>query len=199
MRVDDFTNQITPEALVTAAVAATVVRLLSYMYGSHDGDVLRESISKMGVTVVMLEILIVLLRFFSTFQILHLVAGTLQIRMPNVLFAMSFVFFGAFVTFLFTKIPSFLPSFPMDASQNDAVLYLEKRPFEVLPVITEYIVLFVLASRKDKQHILTNGGGALWILCMSMIMLIVAIRGTDTSVPGLAGSRPAPVPLPFPK
>ena len=53
------------QSLLISAILATTVRLFMYIFGGHE-SYLRTAIDQMGITVVILEICIVLLRFFSS-------------------------------------------------------------------------------------------------------------------------------------
>eukprot|EP00965_Chrysotila_dentata_P181720 5999304-Pleurochrysis_carterae.AAC.1 len=80
MRVDMNTTRVQPSSLITAAVIATAVRLLSNMIGSTDGQFLERSIVKMGLSIIVLEICIVILRFFTVFRLVGL---TFTVISPN--------------------------------------------------------------------------------------------------------------------
>tara|TARA_B100001778_G_scaffold318983_1_gene308030 strand:+ start:291 stop:893 length:603 start_codon:yes stop_codon:yes gene_type:complete len=180
----DFAARIDMEMLLTAATCATVVRLSSYLLGSHDGTYLRESISKMGITVVVLEVLIVMTRFFTTFQLLRLLNSFSWVARLTATrgWPAAFVVFGVVVTYLFTTLPGLLlPTGEMSKVKNDAIVYLRRRPFELLPVLTEYVVLYVLSTR-SKRRLIIEGGSVAWLMCMSLILLIIAIRDVPARV-----------------
>jgi hypothetical protein len=154
--------------LVSAALIATVVRLFLYLLGGEEGTYLRQSIKSIGLTVVVLEVCIVMLRFFTTFQILNFCYHYFQ--SSNKLKKLEWFFFtliGMTITYIWTTLPSLMKIEPH--YKNDALIYLSNRPFEPVPIIVEYISLYLLNYNVISTHT------SLTILCMSVISVIIAI------------------------
>lgn len=149
--------------LVTAALVATVVRLFFYLLGGEEGLYLRESISNMGVTVILLEVCIVMLRFFTTFQMMEHLKKYITDKYELV----AFTIMGMSITFLWTTLPSMIMEKPQYA--NDAVTYLTNRPFEPVPIFVEYTSLYLLSNKIVSQQT------SLTILCTAIISVIIAI------------------------
>lgn len=149
--------------LVSAALVATVVRLFLYILGVREGSFLRESISSMGVTVVLLEVCIVMLRFFTTFQMMEQLKNFISPNFEMVVFTLM----GMTITLLWTTMPGLIMEKPGNA--NDAITYLTNRPFEPIPIFVEYTSLYLLSNNIVSQQT------SLSILCMSIISVIIAI------------------------
>ena len=149
--------------LVSAALVATVVRLFFYLIGGQEGSYLRNSISNMGLTVVLLEICIVMLRFFTTFQIME----RFHEYIPKKFELIAFTFTGLAITFTWTTVPGMIMEKPNYA--NDAITYLTNRPFEPVPILVEYTSLYLLSNNILSQQ------SSLTILCMAIISVIIAI------------------------
>ena len=149
--------------LVSAALIATVVRLFFYLFGGKEGSYLRESIGNMGVTVVLLEVCIVMLRFFTTFSMMERIKHYVDPRYNLIVFTMM----GMGITLLWTTVPGMIIDKPEYA--NDAVMYLSNRPFEPIPIIVEYTSLYLLHNRVFSQRT------SLTILCVAIISVIVAL------------------------
>lgn len=149
--------------LVSAALVATVVRLFFYLLGGKEGSYLRESISNMGATVILLEICIVMLRFFTTFQMMEHFKKYITDKYEIV----AFTLVGMSITFLNTTLPGMIMEKPQYA--NDAVTYLTNRPFEPVPIFVEYTSLYILSNKIVSQQT------SLTILCMAIISVIIAI------------------------
>lgn len=149
--------------LVSAALIATVVRLFFYLLGGKEGLYLRESISNMGVTVILLEVCIVMLRFVTTFQMIELFKKYITDKYELVVFTLM----GLSITLLWTKLPSMIIKKPESA--NDAVTYLTNRPFEAVPILVEYTSFYILSNKIVSQQT------SLSILCMAIISVIIAI------------------------
>lgn len=149
--------------LVTAALVATVVRVFFYLIGGKEGSYLRESIENMGVTVVILEVCIVMLRFFTTFKVIDKFTKYIPEKYELIAFTAT----GMTITFLWTTIPNMMLENPEYV--NDAMIYLTNRPFEPIPILVEYISLYLLNNKIISEHT------SLSILCMAMISVIVAI------------------------
>jgi hypothetical protein len=149
--------------LVSAALIATVVRLFFYLVGGKEGSYLRESIGNMGVTVVLLEICIVMLRFFTTFSMMERIKHYIDPRYNLIVFTIM----GMSITLLWTTLPGIVIDKPDYA--NDAVMYLSNRPFEAIPIIVEYTSLYLLHNRVFSQRT------SLTILCAAIISVIIAI------------------------
>lgn len=149
--------------LVSAALIATVVRLFFYLLGGKEGSYLRESISNMGVTVVLLEVCIVMLRFFTTFSMVE----RFKKYIPEKYELVAFTLMGMSITFLWTTLPGMIMQQPEYA--NDAITYLTKRPFEPVPIFVEYTSLYILSNKIVSQQT------SLTILCMAIISVIIAI------------------------
>ena len=90
--------------LVSAALIATVVRLFFYLVGGKEGSYLRESIGNMGVTVVLLEVCIVMLRFFTTFSIMERIQRYVNPRYNLIIFTIM----GMGITLLWTSVPGMI-------------------------------------------------------------------------------------------
>lgn len=97
-------TEATLTTLITAGTLATTARVLSYLIGTHDGSYLRFAIAEMGTTVVVIEIAIVLLRFFTTLRLMKFMPSYLVTRNEG----MVFVALGVSITFLFCTISLFL-------------------------------------------------------------------------------------------
>lgn len=149
--------------LVSAALVATVVRLFFYLLGGKEGSYLRESISNMGVTVVLLEVCIVMLRFFTTFQMMERLNKYISDKYELVFFTIM----GMTITLLWTTMPGMVMKKTEYA--NDAITYLTNRPFEPVPIFVEYTSLYLLSNKIVSQQT------SLTILCMSVISVIIAI------------------------
>lgn len=150
-------------ALVSAALVATVVRLFLYLVGDKEGSYLRESISNMGVTVILLEVCIVMLRFFTTFQMME----RFKKYIPDKYELVAFILMGMSITFVWTTLPGMIMEKPNSA--NDAITYLTNRPFEPVPILVEYTSLYLLSNKIVSQQT------SLTILCMAIISVIIAI------------------------
>ena len=148
--------------LITAALIATVVRMFFYLSGGHDGLYLRESITNMGVTVVVLEVCIVMLRFFTTFSIMNKFNKTLPKRYELIFFTVT----GMIITFAWTSIPKLFETPPL---RNDALIYINNRPFEPIPIIVEYVSLYLI------HHKIVTKNQSLSFLCFAVIGVIIAI------------------------
>lgn len=149
--------------LVSAALVATVVRLFFYLTGGKEGSYLRESIANMGITVVVLEVCIVMLRFFTTFQMME----RFRKYILNKHEIIAFTLMGMTITFLWTSLPGMI----MEKREyaNDAVMYLTNRPFEPVPILVEYTSLYLLNNKILSQQT------SLSILCMAIVAVIIAI------------------------
>ena len=154
------TNLVT---LVSAALIATVVRLFLYLVGVKEGSYLRDAIGNMGVTVVLLEVCIVILRFFTAFQLIQ----SLKRYIPNKYELIAFTAIGMSITFLWTTVPGMIME--KHVYPNDAVTYLTNRPFEPIPILVEYTSLYLLHNNILSQN------SSLAILCMAIISVIIAI------------------------
>lgn len=175
--------------LVTAALIATVVRLFFYLVGGEEGSYLRQSIASMGMTVVILEVCIVMLRFFTTFQVMSRLKSHISEKYEFIFFALT----GLFITFVWTTVPPLLMEKPN--IDNDALMYMTNRPFEPVPILVEYASLYVL------HHKIVARNTALSFLCMAIMAVIVAIAdvkgNANTSLPVLQNpSVPAPTERP---
>jgi len=149
--------------LVSAALVATVVRIFFYLIGGKEGSYLRESISNMGVTVVLLEVCIVMLRFFTTIQMME----RFNKYIPDKYELAAFTLLGMSITLLWTTMPGIIMEKPEYA--NDAITYLTNRPFEPVPIFVEYTSLYLLSNKIVSQQT------SLTILCMAIISVIIAI------------------------
>uniref|UniRef100_A0A6C0J2M1 Uncharacterized protein n=1 Tax=viral metagenome TaxID=1070528 RepID=A0A6C0J2M1_9ZZZZ len=149
--------------LVSAALVATVVRLFFYLVGGKEGSYLRESISNMGVTVILLEVCIVMLRFFTTFQMME----RFKKYIPDKYELAVFTLMGLCIPLLWTTLPGMLITKPNYA--NDAITYLTNRPFEPVPIFVEYTSLYILSNKIVSQQT------SLTILCIAIISVIIAI------------------------
>jgi uncharacterized membrane protein len=156
------------QPLLISAILATTVRLFMYMFGGHE-SYLRVAIEKMGITVVILEICIVLLRFFSALTVIRYVIP--RTKLHEQLGASIFIFMGIFTTYIFTAAPLLLPVHYKFG--NVALQYLSSRPFELFPVIVEYVSLYLIS-----QNVL-NSMSSSYITCLSVVALIIAIHDTD--------------------
>ncbi len=150
--------------LVSAALVATIVRLFLYILGVREGSYLRESISSMGVTIVLLEVCIVMLRFFTTFQMMEKFKKYIPYKYELVVFTLM----GMTITLLWTSLPGIIMEQP-DYYANDAITYITNRPFEPIPILVEYTSLYLLSNNIVSQQT------SLSILCMSIISVIIAI------------------------
>lgn len=156
-------NEYNLVTLVSAALVATVVRLFFYLLGGEEGSYLRESISSMGVTVILLEVCIVMLRFFTTFQLME----RFKKYIPDKYELVAFTLMGMSITFVWTTLPGMIMEKPEYA--NDAITYLTNRPFEPIPIFVEYTSLYLLSNKIISQQT------SLTILCMAIISVIIAI------------------------
>ena len=156
------------QSLLISAILATTARLFMYMFGGHE-SYLRAAIDKMGITVVILEICIVLLRFFSALSVMsHLIP---KANLHEELEAFVFIIMGIFTTYVLTTLPLLLPL--QYKSGNVALQYLSSRPFELLPVAIEYISLYLIS-----QNVIGSRSFS-YITCLSIVALIIAIHDTD--------------------
>lgn len=153
--------------LVTAALIATVVRMFLYLLGGNEGTYLRNSIAEMGTTVILLEVCIVMLRFFTTFQVMSFLRPSRKYEM------IQFAAIGMLITFTWTTLPVFL--FGKVDMANNALMYISNRPFEPLPILVEYISLYLL------HHRIINRNTFLTILCMSIISVVIALNDIHTA------------------
>jgi len=156
-----------PLAFVTAALLATILRLFLYILGVREGEYLRDAIAEMGATVVVLETLIVMLRFFTTLRILKLLTGAGLVG--KMMEAPLFVCCGLAITWLWTTLPKLLGLRPVWGDTNHAIAYLAHRPFEPLPIIFEYLVLYSIHNRHVKYDQM------FFLLCLAMVAVIIAI------------------------
>jgi hypothetical protein len=171
--------------LLTAALVATVARVFFYLSGSHEGTYLRQAIADVGVTVIVLEVCIVMVRFFTTFDMMTRLKKYLP-RNNRVLYHEVFAFtaigllityiltnapMGSIITYILTKLPKDwgLGSSYAYYADNEALVYMANRPFEPLPIIVEYVSLYVL------HHKILSENQALSIMCTLIIAVIVAI------------------------
>lgn len=150
--------------LLTASLIATIVRMFFYLIGGNDGSYLRESIRTIGATVIILEVCIVMLRFFNTFYLMDKMSPYIPKKYQFV----AFIFTGIIQTYILTTLPGLFYS--NTEYKNDAIMYLSNRPFELLPIFVEYLSLYVM----NKKIVSTST--SLSILCTLMISLIVALR-----------------------
>ena len=125
--------------LVTAALIATVVRILLYLNGNQEGGYLTNAIANVGMTVIVLEVCIVLLRFFTAFNIMHIFNKFIPRRFELV----TFTAIGMVITFILTNISFIGGISPIQFGNNEALTYIVNRPFEPLPLIVEYVALCV--------------------------------------------------------
>ena len=149
--------------LTSAALIATAIRLFFYLSGSNDGSYLRESIKSMGVTVILLEVCVVMLRFFSTLNIVNLLKTYISSKYDMLLF----IFTGVSITFLWTTLPGLIIDAPK--YKNDALIYLANRPFEPVPIVVEYLSLYLLHNK------IISTQTSLTTLCISIIAVVIAI------------------------
>ena len=156
------------QSLLISAILATTVRLFMYMFGGHE-SYLRVAIDKMGITVVILEICIVLLRFFSALSVMRYVIP--RAHLHEELGAFVFIILGIFTTYVLTTIPLLLPLHYK--SGNVALNYLSTRPFELFPVVVEYVSLYLIS-----QNMLGSLSSS-YLICLSIVALIIAIHDTD--------------------
>jgi len=174
--------------LVSASLIATVVRLFFYLLGGKEGYYLRESISNMGVTVVLLEICIVMLRFFTTFQMME----RLKKYISDEYEVVAFILMGMTITLLWTTAPGMIMEKPQ--YKNDAITYLINRPFEPVPIFVEYTSLYLLSNKIVSQRT------SLTILCMATISVIIAISDVkgngNTIFRSIQNQSAAPQPFP---
>jgi hypothetical protein len=176
--------------LVSAALIATVVRLFFYLVGGKEGSYLRTSISNMGVTVVLLEVCIVMLRFFTTFQLME----RSKKYIPEKYEFITFTLMGMIITYLWTTGPDMIMETPK-VVKNDAIQYITNRPFEPVPILVEYISLYLLSNKILSQQTLFT------ILCMGIISVIIAIsdvKGNGNTIFPLTRNQSA-APQPFPE
>lgn len=154
-------------ALVASSIIATVVRLFMYILGSKS-SYLRAAIDEMGITVVVLEICIVMLRFLSVISIMKYISPVLSLQ--NELGSILFISLGMLTTYILTTLPKMIPF--EHTSSNVALTYLSERPFEIGPVLVEYAALYLInkniISPKAYVH----------LICTSVLCLIVAIHDT---------------------
>ena len=156
------------ESLLISAILATTVRLFMYMFGGHE-SYLRSAIDRMGITVVILEICIVLLRFFSALSVMQYIIP--RVRLHERLGSFVFIILGIFTTYVLTTLPLLLH--PRFKSGNVALTYLSYRPFELFPVIIEYVSLYLIS-----QNVIGSQSFS-YIICLSIVALIIAIHDTD--------------------
>ena len=156
------------QTLLISAILATTVRLFMYMFGGHE-SYLRTAIDRMGITVVILEICIVLLRFFSALSVMRYILP--KANLHGELGSFVFVSMGIFTTYVLTTLPLLLPIHYK--SNNVALAYLSSRPFELFPVIVEYVSLFLIGKNVIGSH------SSSYIICVAIVALIIAIHDTD--------------------
>ena len=156
------------QSLLVSAILATTVRLFMYMFGGHE-SYLRLAIDKMGITVVILEICIVLLRFFSALAVMRYVIP--RTNLHERFGALIFISLGIFTTYVLTTLPLLLPL--QYKYGNVALQYLSSRPFELFPVVTEYVCLYLISQRVLGSETFS------YIICLSIVALIIAIHDTD--------------------
>lgn len=154
------------QSLLISAILATTVRLFMYIFGGHE-SYLRSAIDKMGITVVILEICIVLLRFFSVLSVMRY----LEANLNEELGAFVFIILGTFTTYVLTTLPLLMPLHYK--SGNVALQYLSSRPFEFFPVIVEYVSLHLISRN------VIGSRSSSYIICLSIVALIIAIHDTD--------------------
>ena len=179
-RKNDWVTKAGFTMLFTAALIATVVRVFFYLSGRHEGAYLRQAIADVGVTVIILEVCIVMVRFFTTFDIMV----RLKKYIPRNYEVFAFTAIGLLITYTLTNAPmepiatyilSKLPkSWGLGNSyatyaDNDALMYMANRPFEPIPIIVEYVSLYVLHHKIVSEH------QALSVMCTLIIAVIVAI------------------------
>jgi len=79
--------------------------------------------------------------------------------------------------------------------KNDAIQYITNRPFEPVPILVEYISLYLLSNKILSQQTLFT------ILCMGIISVIIAIsdvKGNGNTIFPLTRNQSA-APQPFPE
>ena len=171
--------------LVSAALIATVVRLFFYLIGGEEGSYLRESIANMGVTVVVLEVCIVMLRFFTTFQMVD----RFKRYIPQKYELSAFALTGMLITFVWTTVPGII--FGKKEYENDAIMYLSNRPFEPVPILVEYTSLYILNNK------IVSHQTSFTILCMAIITVIIALSDVakhgNTIFPSLQNQSAVPI------
>jgi hypothetical protein len=160
--------------LLTAALIATALRILSHIFGGDHGVYLRTAISQLGFTVVILEVCIILLRFFTTFQIMRKVSKHVSTKYHMLLFTCI----GILISYFNTVVPELIFGQRKDIV-NDAIVYINERPFELLPIVVEYMILYVLHSKILHRDI------SLSFLCTALIGLVIAIRDVMNDKTGL--------------
>ena len=151
--------------LVTAALIATVVRILLYLNGNQEGGYLTNAIANVGMTVIVLEVCIVLLRFFTAFNIMHIFNKFIPRRFELV----TFTAIGMVITFILTNISFIGGISPIQFGNNEALTYIVNRPFEPLPLIVEYVALYIL------HHKFVSTNVALSLMCSSIIAVMIAV------------------------
>ena len=156
------------QSLLISAILATAVRLFMYMFGNHS-SYLRSAIDNMGITVVILEVCIVLLRFFSALSIMRYIIP--RVNLHETLGSFAFIILGIFTTYVLTTIPLLLPL--KYKSENVAIKYLSYRPFELFPVIIEYVLLYLISKN------VISSRSFFYIICLSIIALIISFHDTD--------------------
>lgn len=156
------------QSLLAASIVATTVRLFMYIFGGHKSH-LRGAIETMGITVVVLEICIVMLRFFSAITVMRYALP--RVRIGGFVGSVVFVLLGTLTTYVLTTIPLLLPV--RYESKNVALTYLSSRPFEFVPVVVEYVALYMMNRNIVGAHSFA------YVICLSTISLIVAIHDTD--------------------
>eukprot|EP00965_Chrysotila_dentata_P207624 6184238-Pleurochrysis_carterae.AAC.1 len=168
------TERIQASTLVTAAVLATAVRLFLYILGSNDGRFLQRSIYKMGLSVIILEMCIVILRFFTVFKLMRLTYTAVSPRrVPPVLLLVSY---GVILSFLLTFVSKGVSAVGRVAIENGAVVYLQNRPFEPLPVFVEYASIYLLHNN------IVNKYTGYSVLCVALIALVIAFQQSEPAV-----------------
>tara|TARA_B100001094_G_scaffold311641_1_gene347500 strand:+ start:295 stop:801 length:507 start_codon:yes stop_codon:yes gene_type:complete len=156
------------QSLLISAILATTVRLFMYIFGGHE-SYLRAAIDRMGITVVILEICIVLLRFLSALSVMRYLIP--KANLNEELGAFVFTILGIFTTYVLTTLPLLMPL--QYKSGNVALQYLSSRPFELFPVVVEYVSLYLIS-----QNVLGSQSFS-YITCLSIVALIIAIHDTD--------------------
>lgn len=156
------------QSLFASALIATTIRLFMYMFGGHK-SYLRAAIEDMGITVVILEICIVLLRFFSALTVMRFLIP--KISLHEDVGSFLFISIGILSTYVLTTLPLLFPVGVQ--SSNVAISYLSQRPFELIPVFVEYFALYVINKN------LISSSSFNYIICVSVIALIIAIHDSD--------------------
>jgi hypothetical protein len=170
-------------ALVTAATVASAYRLYTFTHpvqsAKRDGRHFYNALRTLGLSVVVLEMVIVMLRYFTVMWVIRTLVSTTfwphQMRLSSRPWLV--VVLGILVTFILAVIPKAVQQLVTGGQnsthENEAVQYLMNRPFELAPVFVEYAVLYLAVRHMHSPMF------KMYVLCNSVLALMLMVHEHD--------------------